>query len=198
MTDYDEIVREVLLRNPPADEVEKWSNLLQAQKEFESRHPEKRPGVGPLFVAAANQRLEAERLKFASGEQMALFAAIRICAAHEMVLVDWVAEAFISRYDAVLNFRSKSWDDAFGKPYKKGLNLASARKKRTIAPAVGLEIVNRRMRGAVIDEALFEEVGKQFNIGKTLCSEYWYEWSPTLTGKVPRKSQKQRKEKAKT
>ncbi len=104
-----------------------------------------------------------------------VLACIRECLNHDLVAPEWLAKEFIRRYDAVLNCRAKSWDDpkAFGKPYKKGTNIAAQRKRRNLKWGVYSRVI-ALAKDSPIDEALFAIVGKEFNIGKTLASEYYY------------------------
>jgi hypothetical protein len=131
----------------------------------------------PIFRLHGMERLEQERLHFEAGNKMSLLAAIRICANHDLVMPEWVALAFIAGYDKVLNCRANSWDAVFGNPYSKGKHLAAMRKKRELSPAVWLAVNDARNQGATVDENLFEQVGKELGLGKTLAAEYYYDWT---------------------
>lgn len=130
----------------------------------------------PLFRWAASKRLEFEAKRFNGGDKMALLAAIRICANHDLPLPPWTSSAYIAAYDRVLNCRAKSWDSVFGKPYPAGVHLAARRKRREKSFAVYNE-VKRILASAPdtpIDEHLFERVGKPLGLGKTLAGEFYY------------------------
>lgn len=130
----------------------------------------------PLFQWLALKQLDEYKESFLAGDRFLLMLAIRKCAQCGLPLPEWVSRAYIKAFDSVLNARVKSWDEAFSPPYKKGANLAALRKKRELEFGVWNEI-----RGIIdqepetkVDTALFEKVGARFNIGKTLCSEYYY------------------------
>ena len=109
------------------------------------------------------QELDLERQRFEAGDGMALLAAIRKCANHDLAMPAWVAEAFIERYDRVLNCRAGSWDDVFGRPYPKGANLNAMRKRRTLRSAVWNE-VQRTLKsepGTTINRDLFQIIGER-------------------------------------
>ncbi len=128
----------------------------------------------PIFQFRAKFGLLIEEAEFEAGDKNALLAAIHICATHCLVLPEWLAKAYISEYDKVLRHEVGSWDDAFGRPFPKGKHLNAARKKREKAGEVWHRVRQLHDQGRPIDEALFEEIGKEFALGKTLVSEYYY------------------------
>ena len=133
--------------------------------------------AGPLAQWDALQRLDALERRYAKGDGFALLHAIRICANHDLVIPRWAAMAFIKGFDAVLNCRTNSWGGAFGRPYPKGMHIAKARQRRLLRFQVYNrvnEILASNPRTPV-DEALFELVGDEFDIGKTLCSKLYYQ-----------------------
>jgi hypothetical protein len=139
----------------------------------------------PIYQWSDAQEIIKQKVLIDGGDGFAVLACIRKCVTRGLVAPDWLAYAFNSRYDSVLNFRAKSWDDpiAFGSPYKKGTNINARRKKRMSMYAVYNEI-NRILREnpeTPIDSGLFEIVGNKFFIGKTLASEYYYEAKSRLT-----------------
>ncbi|RFC31110.1 MAG: hypothetical protein DID91_2727704424 [Candidatus Nitrotoga sp. MKT] len=130
----------------------------------------------PLYQWAALHELEHLRTRHEQGEKFALMLAIRKCANHDLIMPPWVVAGYIAAFDTILNYRSKDWNEVFGSPIPKGAHLAALRKQRKLEFAVFNEIV--RIRKCSLDQAidagLFESVGKQFNIGKTLAEEYYY------------------------
>lgn len=130
----------------------------------------------PIYRLESELALESLRQSYEEGEQKALLSAIRICAAQEIPLPAWASKAYIRAYDTVLNCRVASWDDAFGRPFKKGLHLSALRKRRGTRLKVWLAVRQAVERdGRAIDESLFEEVGGALGFGKTLTSELYYE-----------------------
>jgi len=132
----------------------------------------------PLYQWDGAQCVETMR----AGAQVNGFdvlACVRICANHDLVMPEWLAFAFIRRYDAVLNCRALSWDDpaAFGKPYPEGKHLSALRKARVNRSAVW-NMVNSILAAnpeRAIDKGLFEEVGKELGLGATLADKYYYQ-----------------------
>ena len=135
--------------------------------------------TNPIFQWADAQYINEKRKQIEEGDGFEVLACIRRCVTSGLVAPKWLGMEFNKRYDSVLNCRAKSWDDniAFGIPYKKGMNIAALKKKRKFMFAVYTEIQSRLEcnPSTPIDAGLFETVGKKFNLGKTLTSEYYYE-----------------------
>jgi len=131
----------------------------------------------PFFQWAALQDLKQLEEMFNRGNGGALMRAICECARCDLPLPDWAANAYLRAYYKVVGCEEKSWDAVFGKPYRKGINLNALKKKRELKFEVFNTIIGvvKRDPGTAIDSQLFEEVGKKFNIGKTLAEEYYRE-----------------------
>ncbi|MDO9599539.1 MAG: hypothetical protein Q7J47_17610 [Azoarcus sp.] len=140
-----------------------------------------RDGVeGPnsaFFQWYAHHVLVAYGKQYAEGDKFALMAAISECARADLPLPEWAARAYLSAFQSVVGAKSKSWDKVFGEPYPKGTQLAPLAKKRNMKFAVWIRVngILGSEPGVAIDTGLFERVGKEFNLGKTLASEYYYE-----------------------
>ena len=173
------------------DRVEYWLGLNEAEV-IEMNGDDTRRTAPVFRYAAALELADFERLGGAR-TGFDILACVRKCANLDFVMPDWLAREFIRRYDAVLNVRALSWDapEAFGRPYKKGTNQAATRKRRLLRFGISNSVraILAAEPSTPIDEALFERVGKQFNIGKTLAAELHYSAEKLL----PRTSRKLRK-----
>lgn len=130
----------------------------------------------PVWKVDAELALESERQLFEQGDRAALLAAVRVCANHDLPLPPWASKAYILAYDKILNRRVGSWDEAFGRPFKKGKHLHTLRKHREMRSKVWLAVRRAvEKEGQVLDESLFEKIGKSFNLGKTQTSDLYYE-----------------------
>lgn len=143
--------------------------------------------TSPIFQWSDAQEISKQKSLIDAGDGFAVLACIRKCVARGLIAPEWLAYAFISRYDSVLTSRAKSWDDsiAFGMPYKKGTNINAQRKKRMLMFAVYNDANQKLFENPAlpIDSYFFEELGKKFALGKTLTSEYYYtakKYFPTL------------------
>jgi hypothetical protein len=132
---------------------------------------------GPVPQWCALQKLDALEQQFGKGDDFALLHAIRVCANHDLVIPKWAALAYIKRFDAVLTCKTGSWDGAFGRPYRNGFHLVKARQRRQLRFAVYVRVreILEAEPGTAVDESLFERVGDEFDIGKTLCNRLYYE-----------------------
>lgn len=140
----------------------------------------------PIYQWAAVQKINERRQARDNGDGFAVLACIRNCVTHGLIAPEWLAYAFNRRYDAVLNFRAKSWDDpkAFGRPNKKHVQLAAERKRRVTEWQVWnmARDILARAPDTPIDAHFFECIGKQCKppIGKTLASEHYYRIAKSL------------------
>lgn len=124
---------------------------------------------------------------FKAGDRFALFQAISECALHDLALPDWVATAFLEGYYSVINFRSGSWDDAFGRPYKKGLHVDQARTRRESRLKVFLcarQILSSEPN-LPIDEDLFERVGRECGVSRSVASQLYYQHKRHMESTFP-------------
>lgn len=164
---------------PSDDLTATFQNLSKEQTKWEKNGGLSR--LGPLYVFAAQLDLQKLRVAFERGDSFALMQAIRKCCTHDFVLPEWVSRAYIKAFDTIVDCQSDSWDHVFGAPVPKGVHLAALRKKRTTKFRV-LSLVNARHQARTpIDDALFEAVGEELGLGKTLCKKYYYE-AKAMTG----------------
>ena len=131
----------------------------------------------PLYQWSALHDLDRLEAQFDAGDSFALLQAIRKCANNDLIMPDWVARNYIKRFDLVLNCKLASWDEAFGRPYPKGVHISKKRQRRLLR----LQVYNRIQRirdtdeSIAIDNELFDRVGAEFGIKKSLCNELYYE-----------------------
>lgn len=124
-----------------------------------------------------NSFLDACKEEYDIGNKWALMQTIYVCAIESRPLPIWATQAYETAYNAARTGKAKSWDDVFGKPYPPGTHLNKVAKRDEI-----LWPLYQRVQEIIstsperpIDVSLFEEVAKEFYIGKTLASEYYYE-----------------------
>jgi len=100
-----------------------------------------------------------------------------ICARFGIAAPAWLADAFLSRFDKVLNFEVRSWDAAFGSPRSKGINLARARQRRRLmGPLAKLFVENmNRDPDTAVDKLLWEHLGKSVGVSATTAEEIYRE-----------------------
>jgi hypothetical protein len=156
---------------------EEYEQVLAEQLEAQAHGFPLADPTGPLHRWWARRKLAVLEQRYAAGDRFALMYAIRVCANHDLLMPLWVALAYIEGFDQVNHYRADSWDTAFGRPFPKGGHLARARQRHMHRPQVYVRVMEilKSEEGATIDDGLFERVGKELGISKTLCSELYYQ-----------------------
>ena len=97
------------------------ASLAEAQA-----HPDQGGRGGALHRFAAAQGLTTNRVFYEANP----LDGIAVCARSDLVAPEWLARAFLRGFDAVLNCRAQSWDEAFGAPYPPNSNISAMRRRR--------------------------------------------------------------------
>lgn len=129
--------------------------------------------------------------RYHAGDKMALMHAIAHGAMFDMALPDWAADAYMRSYRDVMQWRVGSWDDVFGNPVPKGKRLAKLREHHIMWPKVtgAIKEILDADPCTPIDDQLFERVGDELGVGKTLVKKVWYGLNPALRGHAIRAKQ---------
>ena len=110
-----------------------------------------------------------------SGDNHAYLFALKLCLEMDTKPPRWVADHVADGLDRFLVAEEKELGAALGVEREDYFYRASAEKRAKIAAPVAYRIaVLHFMDGEALDDGLFERVGKEFNIGKTLAKEYYY------------------------
>ncbi len=132
----------------------------------------------PIFRWQAMRWLEAYEKEFKKQKNgFAVLAGVRVCAQADLIMPDWLARAFVARYNKVLNCHVGSWDDAFDRPYPKGVHLSALHKRRhkKIPAYIAVKKYLEENPEAAINKKLFNAIGKSLGLGGTLVGEYYYD-----------------------
>lgn len=146
------------------------------------------PHAAPAMQWAALLELDELEQRHLKGNRMALMRAINLCARHELVMPQWVATAYMKACQDVCHYRAGSWDQVFGKPHRSGLHLDNARQQvhlrwKVLASAKN---ITKAEPDISIDDGLFERIGDELGIGKTLANKLYYSL-PRAARVLPRK-----------
>ena len=141
----------------------------------------------PLYqYVAVCEVLELRSVIESHSEQsgLAVLQAVAECARTGLHMPEWLAYVFLKRYRAVATYAdAKSWDDpkSFGRPYKKGANIAAIRKARYTGMKVYVKVTELRMKepSPPLDAAI-REVASKCGVGETLAEEYYYKHKKEL------------------
>lgn len=135
------------------EDSEKWDKLFDdAARETAAilaADPQRDARDATLPSARAYARLNLANLHegWKAGDPQALTGAIGLCANHEIPLPDWVGEAFIDCHNKVASGEIKSWDDAIGRPYPKGAQVAAMKRRHMNRVRVWLESLRLQKKG---------------------------------------------------
>ena len=133
--------------------------------------------AAPFFQWYALNALDYLQQEYEAGDTLSLLSAVNQCAMHDLPMPEWVRRGYIDRYRRVVEYEVKSWDDAFGRPHPKGLHLENARHRRSRRCPVYVRVheILHLKPDTSIDRGLFERVGAEFGISKTVAEELYYE-----------------------
>lgn len=135
----------------------------------------------PLARWAAWGVLMEYRTRFEAGDKQVIFAALRKCACHDLPMPDWLADAYCKAHDDWLSYRKPTLDEAFDVQLPKGTHINKLRKLRRLRFAVPLKVqeLSANKGGTEklpIDESLFADVGKAFNISGSQARDIYYKF----------------------
>lgn len=143
-----------------------WTaSLEQAEAQPNAHDPQ-----GAISQWHSAQKLTAGR-ELIPKDGYAVLWAVAECAMNDLVMPDWLARAYLTRFRAVAHFFADSWDSekSFGKPYPKGTQMSAKRRQRVNLIKVSLAVANAIDRDPerAIDAGFWEEIGKGVGEGKT-------------------------------
>lgn len=148
---------------------------VQAANAAASQSP---PQLFQYMVAQEVKEAEARFVQLggmSGGEVLDLLVS---CVRAKLVVPSWLANEFVTRHARVREFRSKSWDEAFGAPFATGTHVETE----------GRRYEEMRKLGALVMEFVLRNPSKAH-------SSMWDEWAeacrPTMSGKQAQKLYKQ-------
>ena len=133
-------------------------------------HPRPNKTISPRRAAALQQQSikwfednsRRFRSAYESGEKIALWKMIVMCAIHKSPISEWAASILEGADDYVAWGDLNSWNELFGKPRLQSRSVIQG-QNRTLE--VWERIMDLHLRGAPINDDLFDRVGKELGIG---------------------------------
>lgn len=123
--------------------------------------------------------------QYEQGDGNALIRAIRFCGHYELVMPEWVVQAFHTATNRWYRLEVKELGDAFDLAWPKGKHLKAARKRRENRLKVYFRVKELSEQGESIGDELFERVASEYNLNKSLAAELYYQAKRMST--VPKK-----------
>jgi hypothetical protein len=122
-----------------------------------------------------NDILKRGEARYRQGDKTQILYCLNYCIMNNLPVPAWLARAFGDALHAVHTYKVKSHDDVFGRPLKKGQQLATQHHRMKIAASVFDRVRELNKAGEPIGKELFASVGKEFGIGSTAVSELYKE-----------------------
>jgi hypothetical protein len=116
-----------------------------------------------------------DRERFEAGDKGALLEVISICAESKWRIPPWASLAFSEICQRAWSGEVKSWDDVFGVPWGDDKRQQRAIRTESKAPHVWVRIKKLRGEGASITNELFDRVGAEFGLSRSVVSRLYYE-----------------------
>jgi hypothetical protein len=118
--------------------------------------------------------LERQQLQYEQGYKRALLYGLDYCLMNNVQAPMWIKQGLSNAMNAAGAYQIKSWDEVFGEILPKGKRIATERRKAEISWDLFSRIQDLHKAGEAIDEKLFEKVGRDFGVGKTVAAELYY------------------------
>ena len=114
------------------------------------------------------------KILYDQGDKTQILYCLHWCFIGDVPIPPWLKQAFKNAFNAKSEGKIKSWDEVFGRPFKKGTRPERELYKRRIASGLYDRVEERHSAGEPIDKSLFEAVGKDFGVGGTVAAELYY------------------------
>jgi hypothetical protein len=119
--------------------------------------------------------LDVTKQNIEGGHKEVLLKAIHKCLIMRRPLPEWLRIAFLKAYESAYPFEIKSWDEIFGPPHPKGAHLKARKQHFELSYPIWSRVQELAESGEAIDKALFEKVGREFEISGTTASAIYYD-----------------------
>ena len=128
----------------------------------------------PFHRWASWKTLEYYQQRFKAGDKECLFSALHSCAAHNLPMPDWLADAYCAGFDTWVNYKVPSLDEAFDIKIPKGKHINRLKELHVLKISVALAVKNKHSEGQAIDQQLFADVGAELGIGGSKARDIYY------------------------
>jgi hypothetical protein len=130
-----------------------------------------------IYVSEEEFQAEIDRLfqeVVGADNKGAILDAIHWCLVNDRPVPGWAVAKFSDAYSAVIWHHHKSWDDVFGRPVKKGAQLAALRLKKRKGSSIAWKVRERHAAGVSITKELFDAIGAEEGVSGTVAAEIYY------------------------
>ena len=122
--------------------------------------------------------------EYKQGNVNSLFMAIIVCLRNDVIAPVWVGDSFLRSLMKWQSYQVKTLDEAFNIRFPKGKRLRDQHKKKVLSGAVFCQVKRLHVvEGNAIDDQLFDKIGEELGIGKTVAKNYYYEYVKNLSAR---------------
>ena len=154
---------------------------MAAQRAFMVEHPGQ--PRGPVCEWNTLHELDDLEKAFAAGDKGAVLHAVYLCALDDLVMPEWLSEAFRRQYIRGLHGHLSSWHDVFGRPKTKG-QMSRFMHNVELQPKVWGMVAEAKHSGEPIGDMLFERIAKTLGTNRDKVAKVYSAWCRSL-GKKP-------------
>ena len=130
----------------------------------------------PFFRWAAWHQLEEHQKLYDGGNKVSLFNALCLCARHELPMPDWLGHAYRKGHRRWAAYDAASLDEAFDVQLPKNARINTLRRNRMLRIQIPLMVKDyHNNQNRVIDQSLFEDIGKELGVSGSTARDLYYE-----------------------
>lgn len=121
---------------------------------------------------------------FESGQKFSLMCAINECASEGVPMPLWVATEYQKAFAVIHGAQKRSWDDVFGKPFRKGAQLPYIRKAQRLARSVREQFDKLKQDGIPLTPENYDEFAKRFGLNRDTLKKFLKLTEPGNTSRL--------------
>jgi len=112
--------------------------------------------------------------RFEAGHREILLRTVFAYAEAKRPMPQWVTTALRDISWRAMNGEIESWEDVFGKPWGRGQRRTALTRRRQLELYWRIRTLHEK-EGASVNNELFERVGKDFGLSRSVASRFYYE-----------------------
>jgi hypothetical protein len=146
--------------------------MISGWPSFEEHYEMSRAPWDDQYPFAAEEAWAKDQL--AKGNKGALIYLLQCFLLNNEAPSPWLKERLLEAIRKVTTLEVTSWDDAFGRPLKKGQRADVVRRDNKMAMEVYKQVCARKAAGEAIDAEMFARIGERLNMSGSAVREIYY------------------------
>ena len=115
--------------------------------------------------------LDMYKTIYEQGQRYSVIPALALCFSSNLEIPKWVKAGYLTALEQLYNGDHTTLDHALGMKRGRGKRGKSHKLSSDQEHKIYARVCELRQQGMAVDDSLFESVGKEFGIGKTLAKE---------------------------